>query len=166
MGIDSTATYSVDDGFSTSSSENQNAVLRGLKSLIGRSSKDANQLQCSTLISHLLSSSSSAAGERSGEDIQIVCSDAVTKQVQSFSVEELVGKIIEYLKRCAEQYLDRRPIRKVNKIDGSPVEIDAADCSAHTIERVVLGIPSNYTEHQREILRTAASLAGFKDVSR
>lgn len=106
---------------------------------------------------------------------------------KDYPVEELVGFIISYLKDCAEEYLTRKPIRKLNRIDGTEVETtthyrSAADATATTedtlaasgnktaesrraeVNRVVLGVPANCTEQCKTILRNAAQLAGFQEV--
>lgn len=111
---------------------------------------------------------------------------------KAYPVEELVGFIISYLKDCAEDYLTRRPIRKLNRIDGTEVEttthyhtvtegstaVDNGTSGATgtakagsgagerrvEVNRVVLGVPANFTEQCKTTLRNAAQLAGFQEV--
>jgi hypothetical protein len=51
--------------------------------------------------------------------------DGPDQKSKRFPVEELVGFIIGYLKDCAEDYLTRKPIKRINQIDGSVVETTA-----------------------------------------
>lgn len=70
------------------------------------------------------------------------------------STDVLVGKVLKYLKDLAQDYIDRK------------LKPFAEQCSLDTyqVSEVVLGIPATYSDHQRDVLRSAAQLAGFEEV--
>jgi hypothetical protein len=86
----------------------------------------------------------SERGEGWVDGVTLMCydrPDGPDQKSKRIPVEELVGFIIGYLKDCAEEYLTRRPIKRLNQIDGSVVEsttsyrtVDAADDAAITDE--------------------------------
>jgi molecular chaperone DnaK (HSP70) len=86
------------------------------------------------------------------------------RETKAFPAEELIGYFLSYLKECAEDYLARKPIREINRIDGSeiPTTVSALQ-GAVQVSRVVLGVPANCTEHSKNCLRAAATAAGFKE---
>jgi molecular chaperone DnaK (HSP70) len=109
--------------------------------------------------------------------VSITCydrADVVDRQAKDIPVEELVSHMIGYLKDCAEDYLTRKPIRKTNRIDGSEVEVSATPALTTSptasiapsveVNRVVMGVPANFTESSKKLLKGAAQLAGFQEV--
>eukprot|EP01036_Dinobryon_divergens_P036560 gene36560-47631_t len=58
---------------------------------------------------------------------------------------------------CAEDYLHRKPVP--NLPNGSTM-----DDSNGVITRAVIGVPANFSEARKRVLRHAATLAGFDDV--
>eukprot|EP01041_Mallomonas_annulata_P008626 gene8626-17793_t len=73
------------------------------------------------------------------------------------SPEELSSEVLKYLKMCAEDYLHRKPVP--NLPNGSTM-----DDSNGVITRAVIGVPANFSEARKRVLRHAATLAGFDDV--
>jgi len=64
----------------------------------------------------------------------------------------LISKIIKYLKECAEDYVKnkfRKTTKKENKVQ---------------LYEVVLGIPATFSDGAKNVLRSAANLAGFVEV--
>jgi molecular chaperone DnaK (HSP70) len=98
-----------------------------------------------------------------GAEVEVQSDNAV-KETKAFPAEELIGYFLSYLKECAEDYLAKKPIREINRIDGSevPTAVSASQ-GAVSVSRVVLGVPANCTEHSKNCLRAAAAAAGFKE---
>mmetsp|Transcript_26593 Transcript_26593/g.44449 ORF Transcript_26593/g.44449 Transcript_26593/m.44449 type:complete len:511 (-) Transcript_26593:352-1884(-) len=121
--------------------------------------------------------------------VYIECEDDQKKK-RKFTVRELAGILMHYLKRCSEQYLDRKPFKTCNVIDrevvaaelqpkkspsssefSSPAEAGLTIASRTksenmmtSLNRVVLGVPVNFSEHCKSQLRMAAEYAGFSEV--
>lgn len=68
--------------------------------------------------------------------------------------EELASHIISYLKNIAEQYLDRRPFKGQENPKSKKINL----------HKVVIGVPANYTDRQKDAIKSAAALSGFDEV--
>lgn len=94
--------------------------------------------------------------DKEDSKITMRCTDKSGKE-KYIEPEELASHIISYLKGIAEQYLDRRPFKV-------PGEVQPANRKKVNLHKVVIGVPANYTDRQKDAIRSAASLSGFDEV--
>ena len=121
-------------------------IIRDFKLLMG--SKKSDSLQSNLKLMNL---------SYDENDFTLVKCLNNNKDSKLFSPEELSSYILQYLKSSAEEYLKSKPMNNLplgSRLDDSNGKID----------RVVIGIPVNFSTSSKNATRKAAYMAGFHEV--
>ena len=114
---------------------------------------------------------------RNTSSLRIQCKTS-TGTIILLRPEEVAARILIAMKQSAEEYLsshkDAWVLNEGNK-DGNGVHVVKTPSEGELedkyplwdgeVRRVVIGVPANYSEQRKEATRSAALLAGFKEVS-